>query len=618
MQKITSVCPYCGCGCKLDYVVENRKLVKVLPDAFDDVSEGKPCIKGLALHEVIGKGRILKPMVRKNKSSKPKEVSWEEALEFVYKKTKGLSPEEILFVPSGKITNEDNYVIQKFAANAFKTKNVDSCCSRLCHAVTARALEKTFGCCANPWKIDDVYNTDCLFVIGSNPASNHPVLFDKILKNKKKGMKIISVQPMGNLTSEHADLSLIVNPWSEAVLLGAMINHLIKTKNYDKRCESMEGFSELKEDVKNWLPKDACKSCGIKEKKFSELMEMIINSKSFGIIHGMGITQDENAMDNMHSLLNLLILKNGRLLSSRGEVNVQGASDVCREKEIGKNIVEALLLSPVKAAFVSGFNPAQSMPNLGKVHKNLKKMFLVQMDSYCNLTSEFADVVLPTPTIIERTGTITNGERRIRFVKKVINPLGEARPDWLIFKQLSKLFDLQFNYETEKDIFKEIVKNVPGYENIDVNAVYSGNDAWAKKEIKFYRFNSRKFKAMKDTRTKKYPFILVTFRSPYHFLTGEMTTKSKALNELSNRPYCYINEDDAKKLKLKDGNKAKITSCASSLEARVKVDKRFPKGIVGAHFHFKELLVNKLFPGNFEKETYTPDYKSIEVDIKKL
>ena len=615
-KEIESVCAYCGCGCKLKYVVEGGKLVKMAGSESDDVSEGKPCIKGLTLHEVFGssEGRILKPMLRRTKDAELEEVSWEDALEFIGERTNGLEADEVFFNLSGKVTNEDNYAIRKLAERKFKTKNIDSCCSRLCHVTSVRAMQRSFGIGANPWKMDDVYNTDCLFVIGSNPASNYPVLFNKILKAKKeKGLKLISVQPMLNETSKSADLALRINTWSEAVLLGAMINNLIETKNYSIECERMEGFPNVRKSVSKVSAKNAIESCGITAKKFAVLMNLVKSAKNLGVIHGMGITQDENAMPNLYNLLNMVMLKNGRLLSARGELNVQGAGDVCIVEKGGKDIVEALLLRPVKAAFVCGFNPAQSMPNLDEVHRNLRKMFVVQMESYSNLTTEFADVVLPTPTIAERVGTITNGERRVRLVRKVMEPMGESKPEWMIMNELGDL-----GFKNERQILSEIVKDVEAYKKINVDKIYSGKDGWADKKIKFRRFNSRSLEPVADIRTEKYPFILITFRSLHHFLTGELTSKSETLQKSKDGAYIYISADDAEKIKVKDGDKVKVTSVASSLDAEVKIDEKFSAGVVGAHFHFRELLVNKLFPNKFEKETHTPNYKSVAVSIEKL
>ena len=640
MKTIASICSYCGCGCRLNFVIDNGKIVKTLPDNSDPVSEGKPCIKGLTLHEVIYKDRILEPMIREDKNSQLKKVSWKEAYDFIYKKTKDLAPGEIFFAPSGKTINENCYVMQKFGRIVFKTNNVDGCCSRLCHVATVKALKDTFGIAAVPSRMDDVYNLDCLFIIGSNPASNYPVFFNRLLKAKKKGIKIISIQDITALISQQADLAININPGTATPILNGICNILLQKGNYDKKLESVDNFDRLKDVVKDYTEEVVCNLCGISNVDWKKLIDLIINSKSFGVMHGMGLTQHVNAIENVHSLLNLMVLKNGKMLSLRGEVNVQGVGDMgCMPDSLpsgqiikfpklekiwgvkvpkgkGKNIMEALLISPTKAAFISGFNPAQSLPNLNQVHKNLQNIFLVQMESYPNLTSDFADVILPVPTLMEKQGTITNGERRVRHVRKVIEPLGNSKPQWMIFKELSSLFGFSkfFQYKDEKEILEEIIEVVPAYQKI----IMKTDDQWAEKKIKFLKFNPEQFEGVEDERSDKYPFILTTFRSQYHFLTDEMTSKSITLSKSQDGPYCYMSEKDAEQLKIKDGDKIKVSSCVGSLVTQIKIDKRMPEKIVGMHFHFKELLVNKLFPTQFDEETFTPNYKLVAVQIKKV
>lgn len=641
MKTVPSICSYCGCSCRLNFVVENGKIVKTLPDNTDPVSEGRPCIKGLTLHEVIYKDRILEPMIREKKGSKLKKVSWKEAYEFIYKKTKNLAPEEIFFSPSGKTVNENSYVMQKFGRIVFKTNHIDGCCSRLCHIATVRGLKNTFGIAAVPSKMNDVHSLDCLFIIGSNPASNYPVVFNRILKAKQKGLKVISIQCVAALISQQADVSLVIQPGAETLLLNAISNLIIQNGAYDKKLESVDGFKRLRDTVKKYTEDIVCKVCGISHDDWKNMTNMILKSKSFGVMHGMGITQHVNALENIHSLLNMMILKNGQMLSLRGEVNVQGVGDMgcmpdslpCGElveysklekiwgtkvpKEKGKNIMEALLISPAKAVFIAGFNPAQSMPDLNKVHKNFKRMFIVQLESHPNLTTDFADVVLPIPTLVEKTGTIANGERRIRHVGKVIEPVGKSKSEWIIFKELAELFGFGkfFNYKDEKEILKEIIRVVPSYSEISPEVT---DDQWAEKEIKFLKFNPEQFEGVEDVRSKKYPFILTTFRSQYHFLMDEMTSKSPTLSKNQDGPFCYMNEDDAKRLKIKDGDKIKVFSYVGSVITQAKIDKRIPEKTVGMYFHFKELLVNKLFPTQFDEETFTPNYKLVAVQIQKI
>jgi len=639
MEEIKSICIYCGCGCRLKFLVEGKKIKKVLPDEEDLVSKGKPCIKGLTIHEVVDKGRILYPMIRYGK--KLKKVSWKKAYEYIQKNLKKLSPDEIFFALSGKVTNEDNFVIQKFA-RLLGSNNVDACCSRVCHRATVQALSNIFGVTGNPWGMDDIYDRDCILVIGSNPASNYPVLFNRILEAKKKGTKIICAQPIKNQTSEHSDQLLLIQPGTETALLNGIMNFLIENKSYDKNIEKIDGFKELVEHVKNYGPEKVCKICNISLEEFESFAKTIAESKKFGAMHGMGITQHVNAIENVHSLLNLILLKNGKLLSFRGEVNVQGAGDMAGSPDIlpvdgmvnfdrleklwgkkvtlkkGKNLVEAFLISPVKACFISGFNPAQSLPNLNQVHKNLKKIFLIQLDSYFNLTSKFAKVILPTPLLIERSGTITNGERRVRLVRKVREPLGEAKPEWQIFKELSEYFELQkfFDYRDEKDVLKEIVEVIPAYMSIDVDFLFQGNDAWADKEIKFKRFIPENFEGVEDVRSKKYPFILTTFRSPYRFLTNEATSKSKTLGKFD-VDFCYISKKDAKRLKIKNGDRVEIFNSNGKIKTRAKIDELIPEGILAVHFHSEKILVNKLFPTQFDEESFQPNFKTVAVQIKK-
>src|SRR4030067_1242964 len=149
-------------------------------------------------------GRILSPLIRKDKGEPLQEVSWDEAYRFVYQHTKDLAPSEVFINASGKTTNEDCYVTQKFARLAYRTNNVDACCSRLCHVTTVQGLENCFGSRAAFSKMDDVYNVDCLFIIGSNPASNSPVLHHRILKAKRKGMSVVSSQAVYNVTAKFA------------------------------------------------------------------------------------------------------------------------------------------------------------------------------------------------------------------------------------------------------------------------------------------------------------------------------------------------------------------------------------------------------------------------------
>jgi len=646
LETIPSICSYCGCGCRLLFQVENSRIVKVAPDRTDDPSEGIACIKGLTIHEAVGnnEGRILNPLLRENKEAPLKEVSWDEAYLFIYERTKDLAPSEVFINASGKITNEDCYVTQKFARIAYKTNNIDACCARLCHVTTVQGLENCFGSGAAFSKMDDVYNVDCLFIIGSNPASNYPVLHNRILKAKRKGLKVVSSQAVYNVTAKFSDVSLLIYPGTELILLNGIMNALIHQGTYDKSAEAVDGFERLRRVVELYSIDFVREACGVDLEQLNQLIEHIANAKSMGIIHGMGLTQHVTGSENVHALLNLMILKNAQLLSLRGEINVQGVGDMgCLPDRLptgplatvhrleekwntelpigkGKTIVEAFLISPPRAVFISGMNAAQSLPNLSVVHKNLRNMFVVTLDHYFNLTSTFADVVLPTPLLFERNGTITNGERRVRLVRKVVDAPGNCKPEWQVFKELSQFFQCErhFDYGEAEEITREIVDVVPAYSQVDVASVYEGADAWPEKRMYFKRFMPEHFEGVEDIRSDRYPLILTSFRSQHHFLTGEMTNRSKTLMSFREGPFCYLSKMDAERLGIVPGDQVEVSSSVGNITCSAQVDESIPMGRVGMHFHFEQLLVNRLFPTQFDDKTFTPNYKMVAVNVRKV
>lgn len=635
-MEIISPCIYCGIGCKLKYIVEDNKIERVLPYDKDEISEGKPCIKGLTISEVVDSGRILKPMKRIN--GKLKEISWEEALFTIYKLISKYSPEEIFFTGSGKITNEDNYIIQKFARVVVKTNNIDGCCSRLCHMPSVIAYRDTFGISANPYLLKDIYKVDYLLILGSNPASNYPSFFSKIMKNRRN-MKIVVISPVYSETTEFADKVVLINPGTEILLLNWIIKEIIERKAFRRK---ISGLEELYSIVSEYNIKDVEEICGVKRSEINEIVEGIIKCKCFGAIHGMGITQRMYAVETVQAILNLVVLMNGKILSGRGEINVQGSGDMltipqpiqfhsdvnlenlkkiwkCElPKEKGMNIIEAICFGNAKVSFIVGFNPAQSLPDLNKVHKNLKRMFLVQVDSYFNLTSYFADLILPIPLLIEREGTITNCERRVEWINKVRQPPGLCKNTWEIFKEVARAFGIKgFEYGCELEILDEITKIIKSYSSIDVKKIKE-KDYFADKKIKYLKLIPTRFIGVDKQTNSKYPFLLYTFRSKYNFLTNEATGKSKTLNKGGYGPYFYINVEDAKKMKIKSFDEVIVESTCGKVKGYVVISEKVRKGFIGAHFHFENLLVNKLYPLQFDNRSFTPNFKFAAVRVKKV
>lgn len=578
-----SLCPFCGVGCRLKYETENGALKSVSGDPTDPVSEGKPCSKPLLLPIKLreaGPRRITQPMIL----GQP--ATWPEAYKFIYENTKNLAPQEILLVGSGKITNESNFAIREFGLNVLKTTNIDSCCTRLCHGATVQAMRDCFGV-PNLTNLSNLTKCDTLLIIGSNPLGNYPVFWQKVLIEKKRGLKVLSIQSMFNLTNKtldhKTDFTATINQGSEQVILNGLINYLIVHKKFSPKKNQIDNFTLLKKITTRFTPEFVTRQCHLDKTQFQRLATALAETKNLGIFHGMGLTQHVNGTANLRTLLNLSILKSAFIFSLRGEVNVQGAGDIINQPtEIkGANLIEALMINPVKAAFLSGFNPAQSLPDSQRVWQNLRKMFLVVLDTHWNKTCELAKVVLPTRLLFEQNGHVTTGERRLRPTQDIgLNSPG--KPDYMIYSELSKVFGYN---------------DYSHYKNYKIY-----------KTPRFVRFFPEDWAGFDDPRSSQYPFLLTSFRQPNAFLTGEILPGQDNFFWINPRSLSSITS--LKSLITTESPIAIVETSIGRLAGQIKFSDDLPKDLIAASFHNPNFPLNLLFPLEFDPLTFTPNFKA--------
>ena len=595
-----TICPYCGCGCLLNF--ENNKFT---PIKEDPVSNGHPCIKGLTSYETVDVDRVKQPLIKIN--NKLKEVSWDQAYKFIYKNIKDYKPNEIAFLGGSPASNEDNFLLQKFARDIFKTDNIDSC-SRICHAASCFAFNNAFGITRMPSKIEDYEKADCILLIGTDPKLTYPVAFDKILKSKAK---LICVEDLKNETSKEADLFLEILDGTELALLNSLLYLLIKNNKIKREIPE-----DLKDVIKHYTPEYASKICRIDKKKIIKAYKLIVKSKNFILGYGMGLTQHVYGTNNVFSAINLVLGKNGKIIPMRGKVNIQGVNDMgCVPKCGGRTLVEYFSEKPVKCLYIMETNPAQSVPNLNEVHKEMKKMFIIMHLQSPNKTMEFANVVLPSCSWAEHSGTFTNAESRIRYFDKLINPLYESKENWKIIVELAKYFGKNYNYKKIEDIWQDI-KEIEGYENI--NEVKNNiNGKFVNYKVKFERFNTVEFLSLEEKTSKEYPYVLTTERWRYQFCTSTMSSKSKTLNNLEKEPLCFVSTEDAEYLELKDNDNLRIYSKSGEIIIKIKISHDIPKNLLVVPFHFEKCLVNKLFPFEIDPLSKTANLKRVAVNIEK-
>ncbi len=606
---VRSVCIYCGCACLLDYQVEDNKIVRVLPVKDDPVSEGKPCVKGLTIHEIRPK-RVTEPLIRDPRGNWSP-ISWDYALELLKDELENYAPSETVWVGSGEITNEDNFVIARFAKEVIRSPNVDSC-ARVCHAPTVQAYKEMLGIPATPHFWNDIYALDLILTVGTNPASNYPAMFSKIMQKKQKGLKLLSINSWKNETLKFSDLAAIVRPGTMVFFVAGIVRELIYSKGL---AADIEGFDALKESLKPLTPDVVAEITGESKEKLQAFVDAIYEAKNIGVMHGMKYTQTYHGTEGVRILTALALLKDGKIITGRGKVNIQGAGDVGIYPEPGGlTLVEAFLSPHIKFAFISIMNPARSLPALTRIWKNMRRMFIVHATPYFNASTEYADIVLPTPLLYEREGTITNGERRVRVVRRVVDPPPLARQEWEFLTELADMFGVSFGYKSVKDVTYDIVLKVPGYHHLDVEGLYMGEDQFAEKGIKKKRLLPFSATVVKYP---GYPLTLVTGRKLFHFVTGDLTRTAKTLRNAAPENLLLVNPEDAKKYGVEDGKEVLLQSPEGELRIKAKISDIVPPGVVCAAFHFEDSPVNVLTPPFLDPESKIPSYKAVPVRIER-
>ena len=336
LKYVPTTCPYCGVGCGLNLVVQDGKCVGVEPNKRSPINEGKLCPKGASCWEPVhSPDRLTKPLIKKD--GKFVEASWDEALDLIVKKFteiyKAGGPKSVGFQTSCRTVNEDCYALQKLARCGFLTNNVDNC-ARICHGPSVAGLSLSFGSGAATNPFEDVLNSDLIVMWGSNAVEAHPLAGRRVMQAKKKGIKIIVVDPRYSATARLADEYIRFNPSTHIALANNMMYYIIKEGLEDKEFikERTKGFDDLKKTVEKYA--DATNIHGVPQATVQEFARQYAKAKAAVIIYCLGITELTTGTDNVRSMGNLSLLTGniGRpgvgVNPLRGQNNVQGACDM--------------------------------------------------------------------------------------------------------------------------------------------------------------------------------------------------------------------------------------------------------------------------------------------------
>jgi formate dehydrogenase major subunit len=514
-KKVDSVCPFCGVGCQITYNVKNNTVVSV--DGRDGpANHGRLCVKGrFGFDYAHSPQRLTVPLVRKagvpkdpaalqhlNRNSADwsdvfREATWDEALPLAAGPLKALrdthGPKSLAGFGSAKGSNEEAYLFQKLVRTGFGSNNVDHC-TRLCHASSVAALLEGVGSGSVTNQVNDVEHSDLIFVIGSNPSSNHPVAASWMKNAAQRGAKIVLADPRITDLGQHAWRTLQFRADTDVALLNALIHTIIEENLVDEVfvAQRASNYQALKDNVKGYSPEAMAPICGIPAQTLREVARAYATAKGAMILWGMGVSQHVHGTDNARCLIALATVagqigKPGSGLHPlRGQNNVQGASDAGLipmmypnyqrvtnpaahdwfesfwnaklDDQPGYTVVEIMhkILAPesdphkVRGMLIMGENPAMSDPDLHHARHALASLeHLVVQDIFMTETAWLADVVLPASAWPEKTGTVSNTDRMVQLGKQAINPPGQARADLWIIQQMAAGMGLNWRYEKD-------------------------------------------------------------------------------------------------------------------------------------------------------------------------
>jgi len=673
-REVKTTCPYCGVGCGFYLGVKGNKTVSVRADKDNPVNKGSLCVKGRFGYDFVNHpDRLKTPLIKKD--GKFVKATWDEALDLIAKGLSKYKGAEFAAFSSAKCTNEENYVVQKFTRVVMKTNNIDHC-ARLCHAPTVAGLAQSFGSGAMTNSINEIRDAKCILAIGTNATSAHPVMALRIKAAAERGTTLIVANPKEIELCRYARIFLQHRPGSDVALLMGMMRVIVDEKLHDTRFikERCEGFQIFKKSLSAFTPGFVSRITGVPWEKIKEAARCYATQKPSSIAYAMGLTQHTHGTDNVLATSNLALLTGnvGKPAAGvnplRGQNNVQGACDMAAlpnvypgyqkvsdpekrrkfEEAWGTSLPEepgfthveifdAIFDQKIKAMYLVGENPVLSEANSSHVVEAIKRLeFFVAQDIFLSETARLADVVLPACSFAEKDGTFTNTERRVQRIRKAIEPVGEARTDWEITSQIAKKMGAGgFDFLGPKEIMDEIASLTPSYAGISYDRIEDVGLQWPctsrdhpgtkfLHEEKFATKNGKgkfmplKYRPPAEEPDKKFPFIFTTDRSLFHFHTSTMTRKVEGLDALNGEELLNINPIDAKRLKLKDGDRVEVSSRRGKIKVGTKITGACPPGVTSMTFHFAETPANVLTNAALDPVAKIPETKVCAVQIKKV
>lgn len=664
-----TTCPYCGVGCGVLATPDGKGGAAIAGDPEHPANFGRLCSKGSALGETLSLNeRLLHPMVRCS-NGKFEQVAWTDALDHVAHRLRHIiakhGPGSVAFYLSGQLLTEDYYVANKLMKGFIGTANVDTN-SRLCMSSSVAGHRRAFGADTVPGCYEDLDEADLLVLVGSNAAWCHPVLFQRMIANKQaRGARIIVIDPRQTETSGDADLFLGLKPGTDTALFSGLLTYLADNDALDSKyiADNTSSFEDALARARSIAGSVGATALatGLSEADVATFFQMFAKTPRVMTLYSQGVNQSAQGTDKVNAIINCH-LATGRIgkvgaspFSLTGQPNAMGGRevgglsnqlaahmnftppDIDRVRRFWKapriatheglkavQMFQAIGRGDIKALWVMGTNPAVSLPNADAVRAAMRKLDLLVISENVRSNDSVnsgAHVLLPALAWGEKSGTVTNSERRISRQRAFLPAPGQARPDWWIVSEVAKRlgYGTAFAYDSAADIFREHAR-LSAFENggnrdFDIGAMASMSDAdfddmlpqqWPMRngesasQSRFFgnggyftadskaRFIAPDVPQLRGETSAARPLRLNTGRIRDQWHTMTRTGSSPRLGQHIPEPFVEMHPADAAQADVIDGGFARLATDLGQCILKVVVSARQQRGMLFAPIHWSE------------------------------
>jgi len=695
-------CPYCGVGCGLELrpPADPSGPWSVRGDRWHPSSLGQVCIKGATVAETLDHNRLTTPLWREQTSQPFQPISWDKAFSVLVSQIRrtlaAQGPQGLAIYGSGQFLTEDYYVANKLLKGALGSNNFDAN-SRLCMSSAVAGYARSLGSDGPPCCYDDLDTADLVLLIGTNTAECHPVLFQRLLKRKRKvkeALRLVVVDPRATATSDPADLHLAIRPGTDLVLLHGIGHLLLELQALDQRfiADHTEGFTGLQELWQQWTPQRVCDLCGIDEADLRQLAQWWAEAAGVLSLWSMGVNQSREGTATVVGIINLHLAtaqigRNGAgPFSLTGQPNAMGGREAGGLAQLlpgyrfvanaehraeverhwgfapgsiaqvpGLDVwqqIEAMERGGLGLWWVAATNPLVSMPSLDRVRAAAAHCPLVVLsEAYAGTeTAAVTHLLLPAAQWSEKSGVMTNSERRVTLCPGFREAPGEARPDWEIFAELGRRlgFEQQFSYGSATEVFAEFAA-LTGGRVCDLSGLshdllaHHGPQQWpfpagtapGGGQPRLYgthqfptpsgkaRFLADQPFGLAEPPCEQFPLVLTVGRYLGHWHTMTRTAHVARVNKQHPEALLEVHPTDAVEHGLIDGAFAEVSSRRGSINAKVAITDRIRPGTVFLPMHWGASQINACEANRLMHEqacahSKQPELKAAAVRVRPL